>query len=103
MVHQLKYNVKKKSSTKASIKPSHHYLTHCTVSCKVASSSDMAGLKQMTLFHALQTAGLVDIAPALLQNREYFLWADSVLGGIFIPHIDYKTKQSSCCLATPLE
>lgn len=63
----------------------------------------MAGLKQMTLFHALQTAGLVDIAPALLQNREYFLWADSVLGGIFIPHIDYKTKQSSCCLATPLE
>lgn len=32
----------------------------------------MAGLTQ-TLFHALQAAGLVDIAPASLQNREYFL------------------------------
>lgn len=49
----------------------------------------MAGLKQMTLFCSPQAAGLVDIAPALLQNREYFFWA----GGIFIPHIDYKTKQ----------
>lgn len=58
----------------------------------------MAGLTQ-TLFHALQAAGLVDIAPASLQNREYFFCA----GGIFIPHIDYKTKQSNCCLATPLE
>lgn len=30
-------------------------------------------------------------------------WAGFMLGGIFIPHIDFKTKQSCCCLATPLE
>lgn len=29
-------------------------------------------------------------------------WAGFMLGGIFIPHIDFKTKQRSC-LATPLE
>lgn len=30
-------------------------------------------------------------------------WAGFMLGGIFIPRIDFKTKQISCCLATPLE
>lgn len=30
-------------------------------------------------------------------------WAGFSLGGIFSPHIDFKTKQRNCCLATPLE
>lgn len=55
------------------------------------------------LFHALHATRLVDTAPVLLQRREYFFWADSMLGGIFIPHIDFKTKQSIRCLATTLE
>lgn len=94
-------------SIKTSVKPSHHDLSHWTVSCKaVKRSFEMAGLKQrskMRLSHALHATSVVDTVPALLQRREYFFWAVSVLGGIFIPHIDFKTKQSSCCLATPLE
>lgn len=92
------------ASIKTSVKPSRRYLRHWTVSCKVVKRSlEMAGLKQRWLSHALHATRLVDTAPALLQRREYFFWAVSVLGGIFIPHIDFKTKQSSCCLATPLE
>lgn len=45
-----------------------------------------------------------EAAAALLWRRRCLSWAALLkLGGIFIPHIDFKTNQSCCCLATALE
>lgn len=44
-----------------------------------------------------------EAAAVLLQRRSCLSWAGFMLGGIFIPHIDFKTNQSCCCLATALE